>query len=190
MTIPAVGGRPEFVPARSVVTAHESVRAPSRARGGLPARCRAMVFVATIASVLAIEGATGDACAQIGAIAPGTSGAEPAPVPASGGEVLYLRYCASCHGATGHGDGPVAADLRVPPPDLTLIAKRDGGRFDERRLVAVIDGRRAVAAHGSRAMPVWGEVFDAELAGAPHARRQNLLRSTTLVDWLRSIQVR
>lgn len=35
------------------------------------------------------------------------------------GASLYLRHCASCHGARGHGDGPVAASLSPSPPDLT-----------------------------------------------------------------------
>jgi putative copper resistance protein D len=35
------------------------------------------------------------------------------------GASLYLKHCASCHGARGHGDGPVAASLAAPPPDLT-----------------------------------------------------------------------
>ena len=121
------------------------------------------------------------------------SGSSNLPAPrqgATGGEVLYLRYCASCHGTAGGGDGPVAAEMRVSLPDLTRLAARNHGKFDERGLVAVIDGRRAVAAHGSRAMPVWGDVFDAELTGRPHAVRQNLLRSRVLVDYLRSIQLR
>lgn len=35
------------------------------------------------------------------------------------GEALYVRYCASCHGDTGAGDGPAAAALTPPPADLT-----------------------------------------------------------------------
>lgn len=35
------------------------------------------------------------------------------------GALLYRRHCASCHGTRGHGDGPVAASLAAPPPDLT-----------------------------------------------------------------------
>jgi putative copper resistance protein D len=35
------------------------------------------------------------------------------------GATLYRQHCASCHGARGYGDGPVAAALPVPPPDLT-----------------------------------------------------------------------
>jgi len=44
----------------------------------------------------------------------------PNPVPASlaslkNGEVLFARYCATCHGAEGLGDGPVAAASGFAP---------------------------------------------------------------------------
>ena len=44
------------------------------------------------------------------------SGAQPDGAP------LFATYCAVCHGATGHGDGPVAFQLAVPPPDLASHA--------------------------------------------------------------------
>jgi mono/diheme cytochrome c family protein len=108
--------------------------------------------------------------------------------PAAGGRGLYLRYCTSCHGADAKGGGPVAASLKVTPPDLTQIAKRAGGKFDEKAVLSYIDGRRAVAAHGPRDMPVWGAVFGEELQGAPYAEYVTLLESRALMDYLRSLQ--
>jgi len=35
------------------------------------------------------------------------------------GKVIYHSACASCHGKDGKGDGPVAANLRSQPDDLT-----------------------------------------------------------------------
>jgi copper resistance protein D len=35
------------------------------------------------------------------------------------GQELFAEHCASCHGANGRGDGPVAANLPKPPADLT-----------------------------------------------------------------------
>ncbi len=35
------------------------------------------------------------------------------------GPDLYRLYCATCHGRDGKGNGPAAAALKVPPPDLT-----------------------------------------------------------------------
>lgn len=104
------------------------------------------------------------------------------------GQALFLRHCASCHGTDGAGRGPLAELLRVPPADLTRIAERAGGRFDDARVMAVIDGRREVAAHGPREMPVWGAVFEEELEGRPYGSYVGLLHSRALTDYVRSLQ--
>jgi len=104
------------------------------------------------------------------------------------GRVLYLRYCASCHGVSGTGDGPAASAFRARPTDLTGLAARAGGRFPFADVMASIDGRRFIAAHGSREMPVWGERFRAELEGAQHPERTTLLREQAIVDYLATMQ--
>lgn len=104
------------------------------------------------------------------------------------GQTLFLRHCASCHGVDGGGRGPLAELLREPPADLTRIAERSGGRFDEARVMAVIDGRRDVASHGPRDMPVWGAVFEEELEDQPYGSYVGLLHSRALTDYIRSIQ--
>ena len=77
------------------------------------------------------------------------------------GAALFRRYCASCHGAAGRGDGASARILAVPPPDLTGLAAANGGRFPFRRAAARIDGRETLPAHGSP-MPFYGAFFDAD----------------------------
>ena len=103
---------------------------------------------------------------------------------------VYLRYCASCHGAEGRGDGPVAASLSRPPSDLTQLARKNGGRYDESAVMAVIDGRRQVAEHGTRDMPVWGAIFQEEGSDEPYPAYHSLLQSRLLVDYLATIQER
>lgn len=110
------------------------------------------------------------------------------PEAAPSGQALYFRHCASCHGAAGDGQGPLAASLLRPPSDLRTIAKRSGGRFDEAEVMAVIDGRRTVAEHGSREMPVWGTAFEGEERPKGHPGYTSLLHSRALTDYLRSIQ--
>ena len=95
-----------------------------------------------------------DAAGRIGP-APGEGSA---PVPAVDGARLFMTYCASCHGRTGEGNGPVAGQLRKPPADLTKLAARNGGVFPSVRINRIIDGRD-VPSHGDREMPVWGDVF-------------------------------
>ena len=85
------------------------------------------------------------------------------------GRVTFQRYCASCHGAEGHGDGNVAQYLKIPPADLTRIQAENDGEFPADDVRAFIDGRRDVAGHGTREMPVWGEVFQS--SAKPMSRR-------------------
>jgi mono/diheme cytochrome c family protein len=72
------------------------------------------------------------------------------------GQYWYSNYCASCHGRDGKGDGAVAKSLNHHPADLTRLSATNGGIFPSERIAEVIDGRREVAAHGPREMPVWG----------------------------------
>lgn len=48
------------------------------------------------------------------------------------GKALYAQLCASCHGASGAGDGPARAGLDPPPIDFT-----DQARADERSVFAL-----------------------------------------------------
>ena len=85
----------------------------------------------------------------------------PTKVPLDGRE-LYLRYCAACHGVSGKGDGPAATALRPRPANLTRLRERYGGQYPIRDVMAAVDGRYKVRAHGDSAMPVWGVLFERE----------------------------
>jgi len=74
------------------------------------------------------------------------------------GRKLFSQYCATCHGATAKGEGPVAAALKVGPPDLTTL-QQPGEKFPFYRVQTKIDGEKEVTAHGPSKMPVWGTVF-------------------------------
>lgn len=104
------------------------------------------------------------------------------------GAALYRLHCASCHGETGGGDGPVAASLKSPPTDLTRIAQRNAGHFPETDVLATIDGRYDVAAHGPRDMPVWGAIFLENHVGEPLAIYRGMDDARALVDYLRTLQ--
>ena len=83
------------------------------------------------------------------------------------GKREYVNSCAVCHGDSGRGDGSIVAYLKIAPGDLTKIQKSNNGVFPFGRVYEVIDGRKTIAAHGSRDMPVWGDRFkekSAELA--------------------------
>ena len=77
----------------------------------------------------------------------------------------YNSNCAVCHGTTGRGDGPYAADVgREGVADLTQLAKQNEGIFPSALVYETIDGRQFVKAHGTRDMPIWGTDY---LAKAP-----------------------
>ena len=79
------------------------------------------------------------------------------------GKSAYQSFCASCHGMDGKGKGLLREQLKVAAPDLTLLAKKNGGALPVSALYDVIDGRKATAAHGTRKMPVWGAFNPQEL---------------------------
>jgi mono/diheme cytochrome c family protein len=101
------------------------------------------------------------------------------------GHALYLRYCASCHGLTGEGDGPMARALTTPPSNLRMLSDRYGNPLPEDQIARFIDGRADVKAHGPRDMPVWGERFYREAQGS---EREVKHRIRALVAYLQSIQ--
>jgi mono/diheme cytochrome c family protein len=117
-----------------------------------------------------------------------TSSASAADYVAMSGQELYRRFCASCHGVEGRGDGPVAASLRVEVPDLTQTARRLQGAGGRDRLIRIIDGRYIVGAHGTRLMPVWGEDLSRLEIGNPDAERSSQLIIQRLADYVSSLQ--
>ena len=108
--------------------------------------------------------------------------------PVALGELQYTLYCASCHGVTGQGDGPVAEALKVRPTNLTLLQSVNDGVFPAERLTEYIDGREYVAAHGSRVMPVWGNVWHQGAGGEALTEEEVQRRIAELVEYIRSIQ--
>jgi len=78
--------------------------------------------------------------------------------PASGQE-MYTNYCAVCHGKDGKGAGPAAEALKVPPTNLTLLSKNNGGKYPDMKVASSIRGDANLPAHGSKDMPVWGKLF-------------------------------
>lgn len=75
------------------------------------------------------------------------------------GDQLYKQYCATCHGADAKGSGPLATLLKTPPPDLTTLAKRHGGKFPYDYVSEVLEFGPGVSSHGSSDMPTWGPIF-------------------------------
>jgi mono/diheme cytochrome c family protein len=105
---------------------------------------------------------------------------------ASSGKEMYRSYCAACHGNNGKGDGPASAALKSSPSDLTVLARRNAGKFPELRVFTAINGDLQVTAHGSKDMPTWGAVFR-QMQGSDVAGVK--LRIRNLTKYIESLQV-
>jgi copper transport protein len=93
---------------------------------GLPLRRRS---AATSGFVMAAGGAcVGVALLYLGTLQSAGTGVRspvrnpfsPTTASVEAGQRLYAQRCASCHGPSGRGNGPLAAGLRPPPADLVL----------------------------------------------------------------------
>jgi len=43
------------------------------------------------------------------------------------GKLEFTDNCAACHGVDGKGNGPLGGLLQKSPPDLSQLAKKNGG---------------------------------------------------------------
>lgn len=107
----------------------------------------------------------------------------------------FVQLCSPCHGLDGKGDGPAASSLKVHPADLTRIPQRHDGSFPDELIFETIAGLDMPGAHGTREMPVWGDVFVSEAVGdsvsledAMKASDEASQRIGNLVAYIKSIQ--
>jgi mono/diheme cytochrome c family protein len=113
----------------------------------------------------------------------------PVPMTSPGsGKEMFEAYCAACHGPSGKGDGPAAAALKKAPSNLTELSRRNGGKFPELKVVSVIKGDSTMVSHGSRDMPVWGQVFSGTIS---HGNQDDIqMRISNLTSYVQSIQAK
>jgi len=102
------------------------------------------------------------------------------------GQTMYKEYCAVCHGADAKGQGPFAPTLKVPPADLTTLAKRHGGKFPYEYVSGVLRfGPGPNILHGASDMPTWGPIFQYFDRNDERAVRQ---RIKNLCNYLSTLQ--
>lgn len=102
--------------------------------------------------------------------------------PASDAKKMFETYCAVCHGKEGKGDGPASKSLTKVPADLTKISTRNGGTFPEVKVRRYIEGLDEVPAHGTRDMPMWGDLFKSL------SRDTAAIRIEALAEYLKAMQ--
>lgn len=105
------------------------------------------------------------------------------------GKDVFMQYCATCHGETADGKGPMTDLLTVEVPDLSQLSANNDGAFPMLEVIHIIDGRTGMRAHGGP-MPVYGAIFDDEVEspgpyGAPLYTRGKVL---SIAYYLESLQ--
>jgi len=106
------------------------------------------------------------------------------------GKAVFDQYCASCHGLSADGSGPVAAEMKIAPTDLRTLGKKYGMPLPKPKLREFIDGRDMVRSHGTSKMPVWGE--DLIRSAPPTANVELFKRGSIIVilDYIETLQTK
>lgn len=148
---------------------------------------RVLKFI-SVAVILAIISVV--VAAQTAAPAPAGTTVKHVPItnaPSNSGKEMFQSYCAVCHGTDGKGNGPAASAMKTAPPDLTVLAQKNGGKYPAAHISAVIRGQATLASHGSQDMPVWGPLFSSISQGHEAQVQQ---RTSNLVAYIETLQVK
>lgn len=105
------------------------------------------------------------------------------------GKQEYMDNCATCHGESGMGQGPLAELMTVDVPSLTTLSKNNDGVFPMLDVIQTIDGRQGTRGHGYP-MPVWGNRFSERIEDAGPYGGEVIVRGRvlSLAYYLESIQ--
>ncbi len=106
--------------------------------------------------------------------------------PIARGKASFEKYCANCHGKDAKGNGPLAELLKVPPADLTRLELKYG-KYPVDLVYQTIDGREQTRGHGTREMPVWGNVWLDQSKGED-AEAEVAQQINEIVEYLRTLQ--
>jgi mono/diheme cytochrome c family protein len=146
---------------------------------------RVMKFISLAAALLAISAFVVAQDASTQQAPPTVKHVPISNAPSVSGKEMFKTYCAVCHGVDAKGKGPAASAMKIAPPDLTLLAKKDGGKYPAAHVAAVIRGQAAVVSHGSQDMPVWGPLFSSISQGHEAQVQQ---RTANLVGYIETLQ--
>ncbi len=105
--------------------------------GALTMACGAAGFIAGAWLLIAAQSAS-EAQAIVRNPIPPTSDSVAA------GQIVYERYCLTCHGVNGRGDGPGAEGLEPPPADLSIHVPLHGDADIYRFIANGIEGTTMV----------------------------------------------
>ena len=114
---------------------------------------------------------------------------QPAEAPLPDPALDFAENCASCHGPTGKGDGPLAVDLPKVPTDLTRLSATNGGTFPTTRVMAQVWGYAGAKAQG--VMPEFSALMEGDAVpydGGDGILTPTPLRLVALAEYLKTLQ--
>jgi hypothetical protein len=88
----------------------------------------------------------------------------------------------------GKGDGTVSRSLKLKPADLTQLQKKNKGVFPLEKVMATIDGKTRIEAHGESKMPVWGEIFEKEATSQKDPSAASAAKVKVIAEYVSTIQ--
>ncbi len=147
---------------------------------------RVMKFI-SLAVILMMVSAFGWAQAGPAETAPTIKHVPITDVPSNSGKEMFKSYCAVCHGSDAKGNGPAAAALKTAPPNLTLLAQKNGGKYPAAHVSSVLRGQASLLSHGTQDMPIWGPLFSSISEGHDAQVQQ---RTSNLVDYIETLQAK
>ncbi len=106
------------------------------------------------------------------------------------GKQMYTDYCAPCHGKEARGNGPAAGAMKTAPTNLALLAKNNGGKYPAAHVAAVLSFGDEKSAHGSKDMPVWGQLFQSLNWSSSTKEMEAKQRINSLNVYLESLQAK
>jgi mono/diheme cytochrome c family protein len=89
-------------------------------------------------------------------------GREVSPETLNQGRDLYFKYCVSCHGESGAGDGPAARSLKFPPRDFRVAEFSFVQKGELPSHEALVDRIRSGVPE--RGMPPWTGMREEDLS--------------------------
>ena len=109
---------------------------------------------------------------------------------AQSGKQMFTDYCAPCHGKDGTGNGPAASAMNKTPANLAMLAKNNGGKYPAAHVAAVLTFGDEKAAHGSKEMPVWGQLFESLNWSSSTKEMEAKQRINRLNGYIESLQAK